>query len=195
MPPPKNRVPPGEIVGKTFGWLKVLRQVEFRYTERFECSCRCGQTAVLSGTALTTGKKKSCGCRVGNRSHGLSLDRTWNIWRGMITRCHSPTTKNKHYQQRGIVVCKRWRDSYEAFLRDMGRAPNGATLDRIDNNGDYEPMNCRWATMRDQARNKSTNVWVIIDGRRMLLSDAAAEMGCSRGMVSYYVKKGLVETD
>lgn len=98
----------------------------------------------------------------------------------MIRRCHG--SKKLHdityYSSRGIEVCAHWRDSFDAFLSDMGEAPDGLTIDRIDNNGNYEPDNCRWATVAEQARNTRRTIWISVpDGRTLCAMDACAAAG------------------
>jgi hypothetical protein len=87
----------------------------------------------------------------------MPLGKTWRVWAGMIERCYYPVMPNdaKHYADRGIKVCDRWRESFENFVQDMGEKPHGLTLDRIDNNGDYEPSNCKWSTPFEQSINRT----------------------------------------
>jgi hypothetical protein len=100
----------------------------------------------------------------------------------MLTRCYNPDRDFWHlYGGKGIKVCDRWFRSFENFLTDMGEAPNGLTLDRIDSNGDYEPSNCRWATWSRQARNRSTTRMLTWDGRTQAASDWADETGIPLG--------------
>jgi hypothetical protein len=127
---------------------------------RWMCRCECGVVRSVSGAVLRQ-NSNSCGClqsedvTTRNTKHGRYGTPTYECWHSMIQRCCNP---NDHaaqwYSERGISVCDRWRDSFEAFLADMGERPEGLTLDRIDNNKGYEPGNCRWATWSQQSRNR-----------------------------------------
>lgn len=113
-------------------------------------------------------------------THGMSRSPEYNAWRHMRERCLRSNTK--HYQRyggRGISICDQWR-TFEVFLADMGSRPNGCWLERRDNNGPYSKINCYWATPREQARNRSTNVRVIYNGRSQTLSEWADEKGMAR---------------
>lgn len=102
----------------------------------------------------------------------------------MVYRCHNPKDHNFYkYGARGIVVCERWRSSFENFLSDMGEKPEGTTLDRIDNNGPYSPENCRWATAAEQGRNQRTNVMLTAFGKTQCVTDWAKEAGVHRTVV------------
>ncbi len=119
------------------------------------CRCDCGTEKAISGRDLRSRNYQSCGClRV---RHGLVRDsrRTYESYKGMIRRCYDPDHVHyENYGGRGIGVCDRWRNDPKAFFTDMGERPEGLTLDRIDNDGHYEPSNCRWATWTVQAANK-----------------------------------------
>lgn len=138
------------------------------------CRCDCGVEKEFQVAHVRTGNSKSCGCmrlqlmREGNTIHGMSRTIEYSIWGGMIDRCYNPNSGNyRHWGDRGIVVCDRWRDSFEAFLEDMGKRPSPThSIDRINNDGNYEPGNVRWATPSEQARNtrssKTKNIIVEV---------------------------------
>lgn len=122
------------------------------------CACICGRTREIDGTSLKRGKSTSCGCVGGiprYEFHGLTNKLPeYKVWEGMRERCNNPNhVAFKYYGANGVSVCQRW-NSFAAFLNDMGRRPEGMTLDRINPFGNYEPENCRWAPWSVQAQNK-----------------------------------------
>ncbi len=155
-----------DIKGQRFGKLIIReRGISHDRKARWNCLCDCGKTVTVRGDALRSGKTKSCGClqvdvqRARNTIHGecprSGMTREYIAWRAMISRCTLVNGKEyEHYGGRGITVCDRWRHSYQNFLSDMGRCPKRMTLDRRNNDGNYEPGNCRWATYHEQALNK-----------------------------------------
>lgn len=113
--------------------------------------------------------------------HGYSRSPTYNTWRSMLSRCHNPDHDNyPRYGAKGIHVCLRWRKSFQKFLLDMGKRPEGTTLDRIRRNRGYTKSNCRWATKDQQYRNRKNNVWVTLNNQRMIVSDACRQLGLKR---------------
>ena len=138
-----------------FGRLTVVgKAIKRKRRQRFRCLCDCGRRKVVRKGNLTNGSTKSCGC-LNKTQNGLSDTKEYNIWNGMIRRCYNIKYKYyKDYGGRGIKICKRWRRSFKNFYKDMGKRPPGKSLDRRDNDGNYEPGNCRWATPTEQARNQ-----------------------------------------
>lgn len=171
-----------DLSGRKFGSLYVVnRATTSKRKVHWNCICDCGQRCVVRGCSLVSGHTVSCGCvgalRLSEHRlvHGQSNTRTYRIWVGMHGRCRLGS-QVRNYSSRGIRVCERWR-LFEAFLADMGQAPKGMTLDRHPNNdGNYEPGNCRWASNREQARNKRSNLNLTWQGETRCLQDWATHL-------------------
>lgn len=123
--------------------------------------------------------------------HGMTGTPTYNVWRNMRARCYNPRCDKYHrYGGRGIEVCGRWRDSFIEFYSDMGDKPAGRSLDRIDNNGNYSPENCRWSTQEEQCLNKEVNVRVTIDGATRTFIQWCRHLNITPGTVYSRLYKG-----
>ena len=189
-----------DITGQRFGRLLVLRQSERTASSRhirWTCRCDCGSEAEIVGTDLRRGRVQSCGCLRADRTrevvatHGRSSTREYRIWLGMRRRCNNPRfPKYEYYGGRGIRVCDRWANSFEAFLADMGDAPPGTSIDRIDSNGNYEPTNCRLASSDTQARNRRGVRLISLRGETHSISEWAEVVGVHKGVISARIRSG-----
>lgn len=200
-----------DLTGMVFGRLTALEfsHVEGKYyVVYWKCKCSCGKLHVTSARALVSGDSRSCGCLhaevSGSRfsklmlkhGHSKSNDTTtpeYRAWKNMNVRCYNlalPT--RKHYGGRGINVCERWRNSFENFFADMGTRPSPKhTLDRFpDNNGNYEPGNCRWATYKEKSLNKRSNNMIECNGVTKSESEWCDELGVVRGVVRRRIAAG-----
>ncbi len=142
----------------------------------WRCACDCGGEKIAKSINLLSGRTKSCGCRrvASHIRHGHYGTRTYIRWGGMIQRCYQPSASSyAYYGGRGIAVCDRWRESFAAFMEDLGECPEGHELDRIDTNKGYEPGNCAWATRMEQMKNIRRNKWIEAFGERRHLCDWA----------------------
>lgn len=116
----------------------------------------------------------------------------YRTWMNVKQRCSNPKFMcYKNYGGRGITVCDRWQNSFANFLADMGDRPKGHSIDRINNDGNYEPSNCKWSTEKEQHRNKTTNIKVVIEGKEYMAMDIAAQTGFPSRVIRDRAKRGL----
>lgn len=149
------------------------------------CQCDCGTTKVVASSHLKTGHTSSCGCfslertAAQNVTHGMSDAPEFEVWMGIKRRCLNPNEKCFHnYGGRGIKVCERWLLSFEDFYLDMGSRPSPKhTIERVDTDGNYEPLNCKWATQKEQANNRRNNRRLSALGKNLTVSQWSDETG------------------
>lgn len=175
-----------------FGRLTVLeteRRAKSGSRERVwaRCKCECGRESWIRLDSLRGGTTRSCGCHQGPVSHGQTRNRSnskaYSSYKAMKQRCFDKKhAKYPYYGGRGITVCDRWKNSFEAFLTDMGQPPSGTEIDRYPNNdGNYEPGNCRWATRIEQARNKRNVQMIEHEGQSLPIGAWAMRFGVPSG--------------
>lgn len=192
-----------DISGQRFGRLVALEFLGKPHAFKWSCKCDCGQIHATTGFKLRSGAVKSCGCLdqerllERNTTHGLSHTKEYHIYLGMLRRCAGDGEHAHYYTERGITVCDVWTSGdghlsgFECFLLDMGPRPSDRhSIDRIDNDGNYEPGNCQWALPLAQSRNRRGRRMVTYDGRQMCLSEAAEAAGVPYKIVLGRLKCG-----
>lgn len=168
-----------DLTGRRFGRWTVLEEAGRRNGGvMWKCRCDCGTVREVRSNHLVMNRSVSCGCY--NKeiitTHGNTKTDLHHVWANMKDRClNAKSSESKNYLKRGITICKEWIESYEAFERwaKENGYKKGLTLDRIDNDGNYEPSNCRWADMKTQCRNRRSNVFLEYLGERHCISEWA----------------------
>ncbi len=191
-----------DLTDRRFGRLlvtgdgKASAKPNGKYEWLWLCRCDCGNETFVRGNCLVSGNTTSCDCYRKERvsasasTHRMSKTRTFRIWGAMHDRCRNANLSAAHrYVGRGIAVCDRW-SSFENFLADMGEVPEGKTLDRINNDGGYEPGNCRWVSRKEQARNRANNRRITYRNKTQPLSAWCEELNLKRSSVESRLKDG-----
>lgn len=194
-----------DISGKTFGRLTVVSLSEIKNSKRhWECKCICGNIRKIQEDSLTHGRTKSCGCLrtevniFKGTIHGLRKHSLYGVWDGMINRCYRDTCEHyKSYGGRGISICDEWRNDFVAFYNwsTNNGYEKGLTIDRIDNEGNYEPSNCKWSTRKQQQANRRNTIFIEIDGAIKSLSEWSDESGISKKVIDYRIRKGWIPSE
>lgn len=196
-----------DLTGQRFGRLVALRHEPTPGNKTFWlCKCDCGKEVLVGYGELRTGNTKSCGCfhrdsaadrlRKQGTRHGMFGTRIYNIWWCMKDRCYNKNhMAYKNYGGRGITVCDEWKNNFEPFYRwamNSGYRKD-LTIDRIDVNGNYEPHNCRWVTLSEQANNKRNTIYLTVHGETKTVAEWSKETGLSRATIRSRIKSGWTE--
>lgn len=199
----KNKKAIRDLTGQTFGRLTVmgLKETETRKTY-WMCQCDCGNVKSVRSDSLLCGAIRSCGClkkaqdRINltkHHSHKMSGTRIYHTWQGMKGRCYNThDARYSCYGGRGISVCDEWRADFAAFYKwSLENGYNDTlTIDRIDNDGDYSPSNCRWATQQEQSRNRRTNIAITIGNSTRTLTEWCEIFGLNYSAVHARYQRG-----
>lgn len=185
-----------DITGQIYGKLTVIEPAYKGKdgAQKWRCKCECGNETVVDGRNLRSGQTKSCGCLKSVSHtvvHGMTNSREWRSWMRMRARCLNSNSKDyERYGGRGIKICRQWENDFARFYDDMGKCPNGFTLDRIDVNGDYTPDNCRWADTITQNNNKRNNVYLELYGKRKTITQWAKHIGIAGSTLKGRLDRG-----
>lgn len=191
----------GNITGLEVGRLKALRCLDSKFTSSsyYECQCSCGNLTNVTGAQLVRKRATvSCGCIAREiasarlLTHGMSHSTEFVSWDRMKARCYNANCPGyEKYGARGILMCDRWRNSFQNFFDDMGFKPTPEhTVDRIDNSKGYSPENCRWATKREQTHNSSQVKYLTFGGKTMVIMDWARELKMDRTTLGKRLSSG-----
>lgn len=193
-----------DISGQRFGRLTAVRYHDYTNNNgsRWLFRCDCGNEIVAYSSLVRSGRTKSCGClnqelRKSRARHGMVGTPIHNAWLHMRQRCNNPNSREfKNYGGRGIKVCPEWDDFKEFYSWSVENGyREGLTIDRINNDGNYEPDNCRWVTMLVQENNKRNNHFVTYKGERMTVSQCARRANVSRNKLFYRMSKWNMSAD
>lgn len=188
------------FIGAKFNRLTILGMSTngSNYAKRVICICDCGNNTTVNLANLKNSNTKSCGCLWSetiiktNTFHGMSSTREYSCWEHIKTRCYNTKAEcYPDYGGRGIKVCDRWLNSFENFFKDMGNCPSKKhSVERVENDGDYEPNNCKWATGFEQAGNKRSNFRIYYNGEYKILAEWSRILKISPSTIRKYIKKG-----
>lgn len=183
------------LAGQTFGMLRVIgigskSSDKAKYVKWF-CRCDCGTHKLVATHSLLSGNAKTCGCVPPRKTHGQTGTAEHRVWKAMLSRCGNPGQRSyPQYGGRGISVCDRWR-SFENFLADMGPRPTSEhQIDRIDNDGNYDPANCRWVTRQENCRNRRSNRLIECGGMSLTIAEWSDRTGLPQYAIGQRLRRG-----
>ena len=192
-----------DLTGQRFSYLTVIKKAGKNKSDKilWLCKCDCGKLKIIQGASLKNGRIKSCGClrkKGARRTHGFKYTRLYCIWQGIKKRCLNKNTSNYYiYGGRGIKICDEWKNDFKAFHDwafangyDESAKRGDCTIERIDVNGNYEPSNCRWATMKEQCRNTRSNKLITYNNETRCLMDWSYIFNINYKTLLYRFKRG-----
>ena len=192
-----------DLTGQRFSYLTVIKKAGKNKSDKilWLCKCDCGKLKIIQGASLKNGRIKSCGClrkKGARRTHGFKYTRLYCIWQGIKKRCLNKNTSNYYiYGGRGIKICDEWKNDFKAFHDwafangyDENAKRGDCTIERIDVNGNYEPSNCRWATMKEQCRNTRSNKLITYNNETRCLMDWSYIFNINYKTLLYRFKRG-----
>lgn len=191
-----------EMAGKKIGRLKIIQETEERNKDGrvcWLCRCECGEEVVVAGKSIRNGNTTSCGCyhrerlKTDTRTHGLRHTRLYNIYAEMKRRCNDPNREAyPRYGGRGINICKEWMDEFKTFYdwAISNGYQEGLQIDRKDNDGNYDPGNCRWVTATENNNNRRDNVKITINGEDHSIAEWERIYGFKHGRLNAAIKRG-----
>lgn len=188
------------LTGKRYGRLKVVKYIGIKDTHKaYLCKCDCGNEKIMKSSDLRSGRVRSCGCYRTqyminkNTTHGLRKHRLYGIWNNIKSRCTNPNSDSyNRYGGRGIKMCAEWKDNFKAFYdwsMENGYKEN-LTIDRINNDGNYEPDNCRWVTDKKQANNRNNNKNFTLNNETKTLTEWCEHFNINYRTVQDRLKRG-----
>lgn len=188
-----------DLTGKRFGKLTAIKfeqEINSKRTYKYWiCKCVCGKELEILDSRLRNGTYQTCSCSRSENpinNHGLKHTKIYSVWSMIKQRCSNSNCKDyKHYGQRGIKICSEWETSVQNFYNwsISNGYKEGLSIDRIDVNGNYEPSNCRWIPLKEQAKNKRNNVFITYQGETHCLNDWSKITGLSKDVLRYRLKR------
>lgn len=189
-----------DLTGSNFGRLTVIKYLgkDKNNKSKWLCKCKCGKETEVLACHLQSGKIQSCGCYgkerrlIASTKHGMRYSKLYNTWLNIKNRCYNKNNPHyKNYGERGIVMCKEWSDDFVNFYnwaKESGYQ-DILTIDRIDNNYNYEPSNCRWVNRKTQNRNKRSNHFITYNGLTLCLTEWAEKIGVNEPALRKWLKR------
>jgi len=189
-----------DISGQVFGYLTAIKYIGIKNKNPlWLCDCPCGNSINATSNHLRSGDTKSCGCYKSevHGTHGMCNTPEYNTWDGMKQRCSNPNHESfNHYGGRGIKVCDEWVNSFENFIIDMGKKPSANhSIERINNNENYHPSNCKWATHLEQSINKRTSKPIVYNGNPTTINQLSRDTGIAYSTLNHRIRKMAMSPD